>query len=137
MSISFYVFIKELGETVKTHTITIISWRWSTKVLYWWQHLEIISVLLFSKVPGAAKMVETFSNKHSSQRFELHWYCEVFSCISHDILLSRSWSFSKHVLITQLHSFIYSIWKILYGYYTMFWTPVQKFHSKQSCCWML
>ena len=44
---------------------------------------------------------------------------------------------STHVLITQSHSCIRSVWTILYGCYTMFWTPLQEFHSKQSCCWML
>ena len=33
---------------------------------------------------GSAQMMETFSDKHKSQRFEPHWYSEAFLWISHD-----------------------------------------------------
>ena len=50
MSISFYVFIKELGEIVKTHTITIFSWRWSTKVYFYgntWKPFQFFCLVKF------------------------------------------------------------------------------------------
>ena len=33
-----------------------------------------MALLLFSKVPGSAQMMKTFSDKHRSQRFEPYWY---------------------------------------------------------------
>ena len=106
--------------------------------LFLWRHLQTSWVLLFSKVSGSAQTMETFSGKQRSQRFEPHWYGEAFLWISHDRLLSRLWSLSStHVLIAQSHSCIHGVWKILYGCCTVIWTPLQKFHSKQSCCWML
>ena len=109
----------------------------ANKNLFLWRHLEISLVLLFSKVSRSAQMMETFSDKHRLQRFEPCWYGETFLLISHDRLLSRPWPFKFHtVLITQYHSCIHGVWKILYGCHTVFWTPLQKFHSKQSCCWM-
>ena len=51
----------------------------ANKDLFLWRDLEISSVLLFSKVSGSAKMMETFSGKQRSQRFEPHWYGEALS----------------------------------------------------------
>ena len=50
----------------------------ANKSLFMWRHLEISSVLLFSGVSGLSQIMETFSNKHISQRFEPHGYGEAF-----------------------------------------------------------
>ena len=108
MSILLCVFIKELGHIVKNHTMTIISYCWPTKIYFLWWHLEISSILFFSKVSWSAEMMETFSDKHRSQRFEPHWYGEVFLWISHDRLLSRPWSFKFHTCFDNSVSFMHS-----------------------------
>ena len=72
------------------------------------------------------------------QLFEPHWYGEAFFWISHDRLLSRPWYedhgflSSTYVLITHSHSYIHKVWTILYGFYSVFWTPLKKFHSNSS-----
>ena len=70
----------------------------ANKNLFLWQHWEINSILLFSKVSGSAQMIETFPDKLRSQRFEPHWYGEAFLWISHDRFLSKLWSFKFHTL---------------------------------------
>ena len=46
--------------------------------LFLWRHLEISSVLLLNKASGSAQIMESFSDKHRSQRFEPHCYGEAF-----------------------------------------------------------
>ena len=43
----------------------------------------------------------------------------------------------RYILMSQSHSCCQGVWTILYSSYTSFWTPFQKFHSKQSCYYML
>ena len=134
MSTLFCFFIKELGQIVKNYHDNYFLMLAKKNVFLWW-HLEISLVLLFSKVSKSAQMMETFSNKHRLQHFEPQWYGEAFLWISHDRLSSRPWSFKvPHISVSQYHSCICDIWKILYGCYTMFWTPLQKLYSKQSSC---
>ena len=64
------------------------------------RHLEISSVLLFSKLSRSAQMKETFSDKKRSQRFEPHWYGEAF--------LWRPWSFTFHTCFDSSVSFMHS-----------------------------
>ena len=40
---------------------------------------------------------------------------------------------STRILVNWYHSYIQGVWTILYGCYTVFWTLIHKFHSKQSC----
>ena len=49
-------------------------------------------------------MMETFSDKHRSQR----WYGEAFLWISHDRLLSRPWSFKFHTCFDSSVTFMHS-----------------------------
>ena len=108
MSILLCVFIKELEQAVENHIIMIISYLifLTNKILFLWRHLEISSVLLFRKVSGSAQMMENFSGKQRSQRFESHWCDEAFLWISCDRLLS--WSFTFHTWFDSSVSFIHS-----------------------------
>ena len=80
----------------------------ANKNLFAWWHLEINSVILFSKVSGSAQIMETFSDKQRSQRFEPHWYGEAFLWISHDRLLSRPSSFKSYTFFDSSVSFMHS-----------------------------
>ena len=87
---------------------------------------------MFSNVSGSAQMMEMFSNKQRSQRFEPHWYCEAFCGFPMiDCHQGHGLSSSTHVLLAHSHWCIHGIWKILYGCCTVIWTPLENFHSKQ------
>ena len=89
------------------------------KSLFLTRRLEISPVLLFSKMSWTSQMMETFSNKHKLQRFELHWYGKVFLWIFHDRLLYRPWSFKCfHNSVSFMHSrclkdFLWLLYRVL------------------------
>ena len=64
-------------------------------------------VILFNKVAGSVQMMEHFSDKHRSQRFEPHSYCETFLGISHERLLLKPWSFKFHTCFNNSVSLYY------------------------------
>ena len=117
------------------------SYRWPNKN-FLWGHFEISSVGLFNRVSVLTQKMKTFSDEHNCnvffQNFEQHLYSDSFFWISHDtLLLNHGLLNPTHVLRTQPHLCIHGVWMILYGCYTVFWTPLQKFLSKKSCDWML
>ena len=131
MSILFCAFIKEMGQTVKNHTMTIIFNFGQQKFI----SVATLRNQFSSQVSGPAQMMETFSDKHRSQRFELHWYGEAFLWIYHDRLLSRPRYFKFHTCFDNCISSMDSRFCMLV--IPWFELPFQRFHSKQCCCWML
>ena len=110
----------------------------ANKNLFPWRHLDISSVLLFSKVSAPHKWWQLFpTNKDCNILSHIGMvrpFCGFPMIDGYQVhgLLNFT-----HVLIVQSHSCIHSVWKILYACCTVIWTPLQKFHSKQGCCWML
>ena len=86
------VSIKELGQIVTL----------ANKNLFLWRHLEISSVLLFSKVSGSAQMMETLNHIGMLRPF---CRISIIDCCQDCVLLS-----STHVLLTQSHSCTHSVW---------------------------
>ena len=77
LSILFCVFIKELEQIVKNHTMTIISLRWPTKIYFCGGTCKSVQFFCLVKCLASAND-GNFSGKHRSQRFEPHWYGEAF-----------------------------------------------------------
>ena len=131
--ILFCVFLKKLWQIVKNHTTIITSSRWLTKIYFFGGTWKLVQLFYVIECLDQHKWWKHFLKKHKSQRFEPHWYGEAFLWNSHNRLLSKPWSFKFHTCSDDSVSSMHS----LYGCYTVFWTPLQKFHSKQSCYWML
>ena len=120
MSILFCVFIKELGQIVKNQIMTIISWRWRTKIYFFGDTWKSVQFFCLVKCLGQHKWWKLFPTNIDRNVLNhidmVRPFCgfPVIGCYQDHGLLS-----STHVLITQSHSCIYGAWKILYGCYTV------------------
>ena len=133
MSILFCLFLKELGQRVKKHIMTIISLRWLTKIYFCGQIRKSVQFFCLVKCLDHEKQWKLFPTNIDRNVLNhigmVRAFCgfPMTDCYQNHGLLSFT-----HVLITQSHSCIHGVWTILYSCYTVFWTLLEKFHSKQS-----
>ena len=112
-----------MEQTVKNHTMTIISWLWPIKIYFCdtWKSVQFFCLVKCLDPHKWWKLFPTNKDRNVLSHIGMvRPFCgfPMIDCYQDHGLLS-----STHVLIAQSYSCIHGVWKILYGCCTVIWTP--------------